>query len=140
MTEIGKKSALGAALALSLVSITSPSATAQAASDRVDPAAVLPGGAVCMSRVIRDEDRFWIIVPAKDARTMMVKGFVPGHCRMAFGSQEQREAWRDQICHIASTWREDLQDHFEKTRGERPAVLCGMAELAIGQWTKERAR
>jgi hypothetical protein len=140
MSRIGNKRALGVALALTLASIHSPSAFAQSASDRVDPAAVLPSGAVCMSRVIRDDNRFWIIVPSKDVRTMVAKGFVPGPCRMAFGSQEQREAWRDQICHIASSWREDLQDHFEKTRGERPAVLCGMAELAVSQWTKERTR
>lgn len=96
------------------------------------------GGAepVCMARTTGDGREFSIIVPATDAGAMRAKGFEPAPCAEEFGSQARREAWRDSICEIASAWREDLQEHFERERGERPAVLCGMAEVIVGQWDR----
>ena len=89
---------------------------------------------ICMIGTSPYGNRFAIIVPATDTGHMRAKGFEPGQCEDAFASQAEREAFRDSICWIASSWREDLQQHFERERGERPAVLCGMAEIAVGQW------
>jgi hypothetical protein len=35
---------------------------------------------------------------------------------------------------MASTYRADQIAVFERTYGERPGVLCGMAEVAVSQW------
>lgn len=91
---------------------------------------------VCMERVTNKGPSLSILTPSISAEAMEAKGFEIVPCSRKFATQEQQEKWRDSICQIAASWRPDLQDHFELTRGERPAVLCGMAEMAIGQWTK----
>lgn len=120
------------ALGFMALSTAAPQAPALAQSE--------PGGqnatALCMIGTPATGGRFAIIVPAADARHMRMKGFEPVQCDDVFASQAERQAFRDSICWIASSWREDLQQHFERERGERPAVLCGMAEIAVGQWER----
>ena len=89
-----------------------------------------------MERIARDEQRTIAILPATDVAAMKAKGFDPVPCKRDFGSAEQREAYRDAICQMVSSWREELQADFERVRGERPAVLCGMAEIAIDSWSR----
>lgn len=91
---------------------------------------------ICMVRSSSDGAKLYILLPSSDAAAMKAKGFVVAPCEESFKSQADRETFRDNICEIASTWREDLQGHFERERGERPAVLCGMAEMVVGQWKR----
>lgn len=99
------------------------------------PAATNPAP-VCMARTAGDGSVLSIILPARDAQGLMAKGFVAVPCEIAFPTEQQREEWKDAICTIASEWREELQEHFERERGERPAVLCGMAEAAVAPWER----
>lgn len=89
-----------------------------------------------MVRSSSDGAKLSILLPGSDAATLKAKGFTTAPCDAIFKSQADRETFRDAICEIASTWREDLQSHFERERGERPAVLCGMAEMVVGQWKR----
>ena len=91
---------------------------------------------ICMIRSSSDGAKLSILLPGSDAATLKAKGFTTVPCAESFKSQADRETFRDTICEIASTWREDLQSHFERERGERPAVLCGMAEMVVGQWKR----
>lgn len=95
---------------------------------------------VCMSRMADDRAILTIILPASDQGAMKAKGFNPVPCTESFGTVEQRESYRDAICSITAHWRLQLQRHFERTRGEQPAVLCGMAEMAIERWRRGGVR
>mgnify|MGYP006910663630 CR=1 FL=1 len=90
----------------------------------------------CMIRILPDETTFPIIVQASNTSAMRAQGYEATPCRNVFPTAESRERWRDQICQITSTWRDELQRNFEEVRGVRPAVLCGMAEQAVGQWQR----
>jgi len=90
--------------------------------------------AACMSRANSDGSRMAILLPQSDIETMTAKGFSAEPCDADFPTVAEREVYRDTVCMIASMWRAELQDRFERARGERPAVLCGMAEVVAGQW------
>lgn len=91
-------------------------------------------GAVCMARTGSDGKPLAIIAPKVAEGAMAAKGFERQPCSANFSTPALREAYRDGVCHMASTWREGQLNAFEKTYGERPGVLCGMAEVAISQW------
>lgn len=77
-----------------------------------------------------------IVVSAPDVQSMMAKGFKVLPCSDAFPSFEDQLRWRDNICTITATSNSNVQDQLEQLIGERPAALCGMAELALGQWKR----
>lgn len=91
---------------------------------------------VCMARTAENGSTINIILPASNQGAMRAKGFLPVPCSEHFGTVQQREAYRDQICLAASRGDRTLQDTYELRLGERPAVLCGMAELAISRWKR----
>lgn len=91
---------------------------------------------VCMARVSSDGSKLSILLPASDQQAMSAKGFEPEPCNVAFSTSEEREGYRDAVCAMTANWREELQLHFERMRGERPAVLCGMAEVAVSRWNR----
>lgn len=128
-----KVAATCAALSLSAVAIILPSnVLAQSA-----PVERVTAAPVCMARASTDGSRLSIILPAANATVMQAKGFAPLLCHDVFASQADIAAYRDGICGIASSWREELQDHFENVHGERPAVLCALAEAASGRWKRK---
>ena len=93
-------------------------------------------GPVCMARTINEMPPFAIILPATDAEAMKSKGFQMQPCRESFATPKQREAWRDSICELAALPLETMQEQYAQLWGERPQVLCGMAEMATSQWRK----
>lgn len=94
---------------------------------------------VCMTREEgASESARSILVPAINVPAMRAKGFINDDCARRFRSITQRRAWRDNICKYAAEQSEVLQKQYEAQFGERPAVLCGMAELVVGQWVRGR--
>ena len=87
-----------------------------------------------MVRADDGQNELTILLPELYASSMSAKGFVLVDCAARFASIADRQRYRDSVCEIASSWREELQQYFERQRGERPAVLCGMAEEVVGQW------
>ncbi|MDP2129913.1 MAG: hypothetical protein U0975_08370 [Erythrobacter sp.] len=92
------------------------------------------GVPICLKREGDDGKPLAIIVPALAEKAMSDKGFVPEPCTAAFATSSLRENYRDAVCHMASTYRRDQIAVFERKYGERPGVLCGMAEVAVSQW------
>ena len=93
---------------------------------------------ICMSRGDGD-GALSIIVPNKsDARNMWTKGFKRTPCKRAFGSGQARRKWRDEICDFSARSSEPILRQFERIHGENPAVLCGMAELALGERSRRK--
>lgn len=116
------------------------------------PAVVLPqpvkaqpdsGGGlelVCMVQVAKGDDRsLSIVLPAGDAAAMRSLGFSEVPCRDAFASRAAILKWRDRACEMAANPDERMQELVENRFGARPAVFCGMAEAAIGQWRRSRS-
>lgn len=89
---------------------------------------------VCLVRPGVDGKPLAIIVPAESEKAMRDKGFTQESCDVNFATLAARESFRDAICHTASTYRADQIAAFERAYGERPGVLCGMAEVAVSQW------
>lgn len=78
-----------------------------------------------------------IVVSAADVPALEAKGFEVVNCANSFGSETSLQSYRDAICTIASIPDKATQDLYEEQFGERPAVLCGMAERALGQWKRK---
>ena len=92
----------------------------------------------CMERTSRGGDTIAVILPRSNSKKLQAKGFKNVSCNKRFRTEAERIAYRDAICAIASSWRLELQAHFERVHGERPAVLCGMAEAAMNsQWKRK---
>lgn len=86
-------------------------------------------GPVCMAR-----GDLSVILPARDVAALAAKGFTIEPCSKAFATEQSVEKWRDEVCLMAATLNSDVQDTIEQRAGERPAVLCGMAEEVVGAW------
>lgn len=100
-------------------------------------------GAVCLNRAVATPDgesAFSIIVSEESVPAMEAKGFTALECRQAFASRQEAILFRDWVCSNASTPEEAVQQQFERGIGERAAVLCGMAEIVLGQWQREGVR
>lgn len=80
-----------------------------------------------------------VLVPAAQIKGMRAKGFKVSRCGANLSSLEAHRKWRDEICTIVATSNDDVQDALEKRLGERPNVLCGMAERALGRWQRGKA-
>lgn len=80
------------------------------------------------------------ILPEQDAEGLAGKGFARLPCSDAFASLEDAIAWRDKICRVTAVLPESMQGQLGRRLGERPAVLCGMAEQVLGQWDQAGAR
>jgi hypothetical protein len=79
-------------------------------------------------------DPLHIVAPASDAAALKAKGFAAADCGDAAFSRDRQIALRDRMCRIAADEPEGIQLQFERILGERPAVLCGVAEAALGAW------
>lgn len=117
-------------LALALVATAHQPALAQSATGANNAAPV------CLERAVEGGSPLVILVPATDAKGMRAKGFTNRPCRGVMASRAQREEWRDQICELAALPLEYMQEQYEAAFGERPQVLCGMAERATSRWQR----
>lgn len=90
----------------------------------------------CMSRTLTSGETFRVFLPASDIGSMQARGFELENCNVHFSTQEQRENWRDRICQLASLPNKEFHDQYEQEMGQRPNVLCGMAELATTRWQR----
>jgi len=105
---------------------------------------------VCMTRPmsnvaqVRHENRgqpFRILTIEGAAKALESKGFTRVDCRTADLVQaDKRGGWRDEICELASTGNEAVQNQLTRAYGERPAVLCAAAEQVAGQWVRPSIR
>ncbi|WP_257594807.1 hypothetical protein [Parerythrobacter lacustris] len=78
---------------------------------------------------------FLILTVARAVPNLEAKGFARVDCAATdFARADARKSWRSQICSQASEGGRADQDRLEQTYGERPAVLCAMAEAVEGPW------
>ena len=91
---------------------------------------------VCMVRQASEMSQMPIVASEDDVDALRAKGFEVEGCERAFEDLQEVERWRDFVCQIASVPNEKVQLKFEKKRGERPAVLCAMAELFSSPWSR----
>ncbi len=123
---------------LQLAAQTAPSATPLTEADRAP---------VCMARAMKDVpqvrsekrgQQIRVVTIERSAKTMEAKGFKRVECSAAdLARSDRRGAWRDEICELASTGNEAVQNQLEKAYGERPAVLCASAEQVAGPWVRK---
>lgn len=92
---------------------------------------------VCMTRAANGNSGS-IVLPPSAVEAMTAKGFVEEPCAQAFASEAEQFEWRDKICVFAATMPEGMQEQLAGMMGEHPAVLCGMAEQALGQWDQSQ--
>lgn len=105
---------------------------------------------VCMTRPFRDfaqvraERRgqpFHIVTVERAVPGLEAKGFARVDCAAAdLARSERRSGWRDEICKLASEGNEAVQNQLERVYGEKPAVLCAMAETVAGRWERPRTQ
>lgn len=137
----------GAILCLSV----GPTQVAAQESSQGDSQSTDEGSAlVCMARVLDEVaqvpaakrgQRFRIIAIERIAPSLEAKGFERADCSTAdLASSNSRNSWRNEICELASTGNEAVQNQLERAYGERPAVLCAAAELVAGQWQRPGKR
>lgn len=120
-------------LSLAVASIPASAQTSQETKGAIQAKAV----PVCMARVLKDGTRLTIVAPDTQLKTLLKYGFVVELCAARFaesGSQEM--SFRDEMCEITASQPERVQELVEERYGLRPSVLCGMAELALGQWVR----
>ncbi len=122
----------GKVAALSLVAVFAGQSVASSMANAADSSEAPPS---CLTKMGDDGKPLSILVPGLSEKAMRDKGFVPEPCSEKFSTLAARENYRDAVCHMASTYREDQIAVFERKYGERPGVLCGMAEVAVSQWT-----
>ena len=121
-----------ATLALASVSFA---AAIEPASANTDDPGLGADDRICMIRS-GEEGETAIVLPTNDREAMMAKGFVDTPCGSAFAGEEDQRRFRDRICYLTASQNENVQQQLEALLGERPAVLCGMAEQVLGQWQR----
>ncbi|MCP5384193.1 MAG: hypothetical protein H6919_03285 [Sphingomonadaceae bacterium] len=96
-----------------------------------------PFGDVPQVPVARRGQPFRILTIERAASGLEAKGFTRVDCTVAdLVLAGKRAGWRDEICELASKGNEAVQNQLERAYGERPAVLCAMAEAVAGQWER----
>lgn len=97
-------------------------------------------GAVCMANDKGNAGKFTILVPRANVEAMKAKGFKLTKCTAKTASRKSRRAWRNSICALAAEPDEALQKHFAEQYGERPSVLCALAEQVVGRAKGRRTK
>lgn len=97
---------------------------------------------VCMARTREEagEKTTRIVVPAPSIEFMQAKGFAEFDCIRGGFPPVQQVKFRDEICEITADQPEGMQQQLEGVFGERPAVLCAMAEIVVGEWDARGAQ
>ncbi|MBD3813676.1 MAG: hypothetical protein IE917_15830 [Betaproteobacteria bacterium] len=140
---------LGSTLAVIGAICAVPSAGFAQDTTGVAPLAAVDTNPACMTGTFRNAPQvsqaergqpFRIVVAAKDAAALTERGFVLTDCTIAnLATAQSRNGWRDYVCELSAFGNEAVQRQFEAALGERPAVLCGSAELAIGAWQRGKS-
>lgn len=98
-------------------------------------------GLVCMERTNGIGKVLSITVPARSVPSLLDRGFSNVDCGGPEFTHDRQIAFRDQVCKLVAEQPEGMQLQFENILGERPSVLCGMAEAVTGPWKRaERGR
>jgi len=97
-------------------------------------------GAVCMAKLGDEGASFNIILPERFRENMLGKGYNDVACASVFGAKSRVATYRDTVCDMASNSSNVVQDNYEETLGERPAVLCAFAEAVLGDWERQEQR
>lgn len=97
---------------------------------------------VCMQRHRGEpgEKVTQIVVPRRAIGAMEMKGFEEFDCTRGGFPPAQQAKFRDEMCQIAADQPEAMQRQLEHVLGERPAVLCAMAEIVVGEWDAREAQ
>lgn len=121
---------------------------ASAQSPGVATANAEPSEPVCMARSLpnvaqvpaaKRGQSHRILTVEKSAAALEAKGFARVDCGTAdLRGASQRGQWRDEMCALAASGNEAVQNQLERALGERPAVLCALAEQASGPWQRAR--
>lgn len=95
------------------------------------------GGAAakCMAKL--DSPLGELFVPERYVTALEAKGLAVVACPPKFRSTANVAEYRNNMCRLAAVLTVPRQDEFEASFGERPAVLCGMAEYLFGRWRRE---
>ena len=104
--------------------------------------ATAPRNPVCLVRPSINESvaPSRVIAPKASQESLEKKGFVEFTCGRAGFTRQEQLRFQDFVCRIAVEETEGTQRQFEYIFGERPAILCAMAELALGEMPKKRGR
>lgn len=90
---------------------------------------------LCMARAKPDgSHELPIVLQSADSEAMRAIGFVEIACSGAFETHSDILEWRDKACEMAADPDGRMQEVIKGRFGARPAVFCGMAEAAVGQW------
>lgn len=97
---------------------------------------------VCMARTRDDagERTTRIVVLTPSVQLMRSRGFAEFGCVQGGFPPAQQIEFRDEICEITADQPEGMQQQLEAVFGERPAVLCAMAEIVVGEWDAREAQ
>jgi len=95
--------------------------------------------AVCMVRTQSDGELLSIILPPAFEDAMEAEGFERLLCSDAFTARSRVLSYRDTVCDLASIQSESVQESYEEKLGERPAVLCALAQASVGEWQRRGA-
>lgn len=128
-----KSAVLGSVATIAVVSGWSGAASQQSSFD-FEPSAI------CMARELTSGNNLSIVLPSGFEGAMEGKGFQVVTCAEAFRASHQVSAYRDTICDLAANPSELVQEEQEQRFGERPAVLCAMAEAVLGPSVRREIR
>lgn len=127
---------IGAALLMQ-----APVLSAQEDADAVQQDAIIP---VCMAGGFRDAPqttelrrgkRFSVVVTKDEVADLEARGFTVADCALAdLASTDRQQRWRDEICAMAATGNQAVQNQFERSLGARPSMLCAAAQRLAGPW------
>ena len=97
--------------------------------------ATAPRNPVCLVRPSINESvaPSRVIAPKASQESLEKKGFVEFTCGRAGFTRQEQLRFQDFVCRIAVEESEGTQRQFENILGERPAVLCALAEVALGR-------
>lgn len=138
---MSKRNLLIAAKLTMAATISTASLGVSAAMDaqaRFNPAVAGRADISCMARIAPDGRSVPIVLLETGEAVMSDKGFRLVECKDAFPTQRALLDYRDAICRVASLASGGTVQVYTVTLGESPAVLCGMAEAALGPWKRER--
>lgn len=105
---------------------------------------------VCMARAFGDVPQvsrerqaqvYYVAAPSSMSKSLAAKGFTAVDCETAqLATPTAIAAWRDQTCELAAFGNAAVQNQLETALGERPGVLCAMAQVLVGPWDRKRAK
>lgn len=135
------KSTLWGAAIATLCVISAGSVEAQQTS--IPGTSLVPGpviSGVCMtSKDTEHSNSSVVLVAQPNADAYSAMGFQPVPCGDKFASPAKRERWRNWVCSATSVGDPQVVDSFINKFGVEAPLLCGSAELVVGEWERDGA-